>query len=94
MKNKQKINKKAKNKIGFTIKKTEYNTTQEEFALYTIDLEKGFVEYGKIKKNKKDWRTNIKRGIYIGDNFYILAETKITKYSLETLEKINEIKLD
>ena len=86
---------KAKNLIGFPVTITDYNTTtKEEFALYTIDLEKGFVEYGKIEQNKKDWRTNIKRGIYIGDNFYILAETKITKYNLETLEKIDEIKLD
>lgn len=85
---------KAKNLIGFPVTITDYNTAKEEFALYTIDLEKGFVEYGKIEQNKKDWRTNIKRGIYIGDNFYILAETKITKYSLETLEKIDEIKLD
>lgn len=85
---------KAKNLIGFPVTITDYNTTKEEFVLYTIDLEKGFVEYGKIEQNKKDWRTNIKRGIYIGDSFYILAETKITKYSLETLEKIDEIKLD
>lgn len=85
---------KAKNLIGFPVTITDYNTTKEEFALYTIDLEKGFVEYGKIEQNKKDWQTNIKRGIYIGDSFYILAETKITKYNLETLEKIDEIKLD
>ena len=85
---------KAKNLIGFPVTITDYNTTKEEFALYTIDLEKGFVEYGKIEQNKKDWQTNIKRGIYIGDNFYILAETKITKYNLEALEKIDEIKLD
>ena len=85
---------KAKNLIGFPVTITDYNTTKEEFTLYTIDLEKGFVEYGKIEQNKKDWQTNIKRGIYIGDSFYILAETKITKYNLETLEKIDEIKLD
>lgn len=85
---------KAKNLIGFPVTITDYNTTKEEFALYTIDLEKGFVEYGKIEQNKKDWQTNIKRGIYIGDSFYILAETKITKYNLEALEKIDEIKLD
>ncbi len=85
---------KAKNLIGFPVTITDYNDTKEEFTLYTIDLEKGFVEYGKIEQTKKDWRTNIKRGIYIGDSFYILAETKITKYNLETLEKIDEIKLD
>ena len=32
---------KAKNLIGFPVTITDYNTTKEEFALYTIDLEKG-----------------------------------------------------
>ena len=84
---------KEKNLIGFPVTVTDYTNTNEEFILFTIDLEKGFMEYGKIEQTKNDWKTNLKRGIYIGNNFYTLAETKIIQYNLESLEKINELEL-
>lgn len=85
---------KAKHLIGFPVTLNDDKNSKEQYVLYTIDLENGFIEYGKIEQKKIDWRTNIKRGIYIEDDFYTLAETKIIKYNLESLEKINELELE
>lgn len=84
-----------KNLIGFALTDRNYRTSQSaenNFVMYKIDLEKGFQEYGTISQ-KYDWPTNVYRAIYIEDNLYALSETKITRYDLNTIEKIKELEL-
>ena len=61
--------------------------------IYKIDLEKGFQEYGEISQ-EYNWKTNIDRAIYIDNKLYTLAETEITEYNLENMEKISELELE
>lgn len=86
---------KEKNLIGFPISTWEYDyrKDRDNLILYQIDLNKGFVEYGKIEQTK-DWKTNIRRAIYIGDTLYTLAHYKVTSYGLDDLEKIDELELE
>lgn len=86
---------KTKNLIGFPIQtwSSNYGKSRNNFTLYDIDLEKGFTEHGKIDQIQ-DYRTDIKRAIYINDYLYTIAEEKFTKYDLNTFEKINELDID
>ena len=86
---------KEKDLIGFPITSWAYNYKNDKtgLVLYKIDLKKKeFTEYGTIEQ-KKDWKTNIKRAIYIGDTIYTLADYQVTSYGLEDLEKIDELEL-
>lgn len=82
----------TKNLIGFpyTTWDSRYNSSKSEFALYDIDLEKGFIEHG-IISIRDDYRSNIQRAIYIGDNLYTLANNAVTKYDLNTLEELEKL---
>ena len=62
--------------------------------IYKIDLKKGFQEYGEIVSQEYSWKTNIDRAIYIDNKLYTLAETEITEYNLENMEKIAELELE
>ena len=87
--------KKSENLIGFpvTYKKYNYRDDSNGFIIFKIDLEdKEFEKYGEIL-NQIDYRTNVKRIIYIDDIVYALAEQKITSYDLNTFEKLNEVDL-
>lgn len=79
---------KLENLIGFPI---SYNS-KNGIAIFKIDLENGFEKYGEIT-NEHDY-SYIERFIYIEDRIYTLDYNKIVSYNLETLEKINEVKLD
>lgn len=85
---------KSKNLIGFPVDLREYSASKDRngFIIFNIDLEQGFTKHGEILQ-KIDYRTNINRTIYIGNNLYTLAEMKIVKYNLNTLEKLAEIDL-
>jgi len=86
---------KEKNLIGFPVNSREnyarYSTNS--LAIYKIDLEKGFEKYGSIEQ-KSDYKTNIKRAIYIDDKLYTLSNNEIVLYDLNTVEKLKEIELD
>ena len=87
---------KEKDLIGFGIRdysNTSYKTTSK-FMIYKIDLKKGFQEYGEIVSQEYSWKTNIDRAIYIDNKLYTLAETEITEYNLENMEKIAELELE
>ncbi len=87
---------KEKNLIGFGIRdysNTSYKTTSK-FMIYKIDLEKGFQNYGEIESQEYNWKTNIDRAIYIDNKLYTLAETEITEYNLENMEKIAKLELE
>lgn len=86
---------KEKDLIGFSIQDWEDNSFRSPkniFTVYKIDLEKGFTVHGQIA-NKQDYRTDIKRAIYIGDYIYTLSTNQVIKYNLENFEKISDILL-
>ena len=55
-------------------------------------MEKGFERYGEISQ-KIDYRTNIKRAIYIGDTLYTLGTYEIKSYTLDTLEEVDTLEI-
>lgn len=63
------------------------------FEIFHIDLEKGFERYYNFT-HKHDYRTNIKRMIYIEDIVYGLAEQKIMSYDLNTGDLLHELDLE
>lgn len=81
---------KNRNLIGFPI--SDYKNNTNDLYLYHIDLEKGFEEAGKISQ-KLNSGDRINRSIYIGDNLYTLSYFKVTKYNLDSFEKIQELNL-
>lgn len=85
---------KSKNLIGFPIQSSGYDYSKytDNFTIFEIDLEKGFIVHGKIEQIH-DFRTSIKRAIYIGDNLYTFSESFITKYNLDTFEKLQELRI-
>lgn len=85
---------KTRNLIGFPITSwsERYNNSKMEFTLYDIDLENGFTVHGTISE-KQDYKTDIQRAIYIGDNLYTVSYGKIIKYDLNTFEKLEELEL-
>lgn len=85
---------KSRNLIGFPVDLREYSASKDRngFVMFNIDLEDGFIKHGEILQ-EINYRTNIDRAIYIGDKLYTLAEMKIVKYDLNTLEKLAEIDL-
>jgi uncharacterized secreted protein with C-terminal beta-propeller domain len=85
----------SRNLIGFpaTLRVDNSGYYKNAFVLYKIDLENGFEEYGNILQSQ-DYRTNIRRGIYIGDTLYTLAYRKIVSYDLNTMEKLDEVEIE
>lgn len=83
---------KNRNLIGFpaTIRRNNANKDTNNFVLYQIDLEKGFIEYGNIEQ-KINYKTNINRAIYIDNILYTLAESKMVSYNLDNMEKLDEL---
>lgn len=85
---------KNKNLIGFPVTYREYNAYNDKngFIIFKIDLEKGFQKYGEIEQNI-NYKTNVKRAIYINDVLYTLSNSKIVSYDLINMNKINELEL-
>lgn len=86
---------KDKNLIGFPITYREIDAKfrKNGLAMYKIDLKKGFEKYGEIEESA-NYKTNIKRAIYIGDRLYTLSDTDVVSYDLNTVEKIEELELN
>lgn len=86
---------KEKDLIGFPVTVRDYNASRDRNTLqiFHIDLEKGFERYGEISQ-KIDYRTNIKRAIYIGNTLYTLGTYQIKSYTLDTLEEIDTLEIE
>lgn len=86
---------KTKNLIGFayTNSSSNYRYSTNEFVLYDIDLENGFVEHGKISQ-ELDYRTEIKRAIYIDNSLFTFGNSKFVKYDLNTFELQKELNIE
>lgn len=85
---------KGKDLIGFPVTVRDYNASRDRntFQIFHVDLEKGFERYGEISQ-KIDYRTNIKRAIYIGDTLYTLGTYEIKSYTLDTLEEVDTLEI-
>lgn len=82
---------KDKNLIGFPVNSYDYYNKRHRdgFAIFKIDLDKGFEKIVDIERDIY----NINRAIYIGDKFYTLSQKQVVLYDLNTFEKIKQIKL-
>ena len=88
--------KKSENLIGFPVnyRSNNYRNNQNGFVIFNIDLENNeFKKYGEIMQ-ELDYRSNVRRVIYIEDVLYTLGYYNIISYDLNTFEKLNELKLD
>lgn len=85
--------KKSEDLIGFpvTYRDYDYRDDKNGFVIFKIDLEENeFEKYGEVLK-EIDYRTNVRRVIYIEDIVYALSDTNIVSYDLNTFEKLNEL---
>lgn len=82
---------KDKELIGFPVNSYNYYDKEHRdgFAIFKIDLDKGFEKVGDIKQDTYD----IDRAIYIGDKFYTLSQKQVIIYDLNTFEKIKQLNL-
>ena len=88
--------KKSENLIGFpvTYRDYDYRDDKNGFVVFKIDLEENeFEKYGEVLK-ENDYRSNVRRVIYIEDIVYALSDIGITSYDLNTFEKLNEVLLN
>ena len=85
---------KSRNLIGFPLNLYQNGSSgaKNEFALYEIDLEKGFTLHGEIVQ-KDDYRTNIRRAIYIEDSLYTIARDRFVKYDLATMDEQKKLEI-
>lgn len=86
---------KEKNLIGFPIQTwdSNYYNSKSNFTLYDIDLENGFTVHGKIDQ-VQHYKTEIQRAIFINNDLYTLSTRFVTKYDLNSFEKLNELDLE
>lgn len=87
--------KKTEDLIGFpvTYRDYDYRDDKNGFVVFKIDLEDDeFEKYGEVLK-EIDYRTNVRRVIYIEDIIYALSDTNIISYDLNTFEKLKELDL-
>ena len=88
---------KEKDVIGFQINySTGSHSYIDGFALYKIDLEKGFQEYSTnlLSKGNTIYEYRLIRLIYIDDTLYGLSHNQIKSYDLNTVEEKNRLDLD
>ena len=83
------------NLIGLPYNTYYYKVGKDQwgFDIFRIDLENGFEKVASFIQ-EYDFRTNIKRMIYIGDTLYGLSEENVTSYDLYTQELLHELKLN
>lgn len=87
--------KKAENLIGFPVnyRSNNYRNSQNGFVIFKIDLENNqFEKYGEILQ-EMDYRSDVRRVIYIEDILYTLGYSSIVSYDLNTFEKLNEVEI-
>lgn len=82
---------KERNIIGFPINAYR-SKNQYKAQIYNIDLEKGFTLKGEIVQKGDNYKNNIERIIYIGNNFYAISRDMIKSISMETFEELDTIK--
>ena len=88
--------KESENLIGFpvTYRENNYTDNSNGFIIFRIDMENNqFEKYGEIL-HEQNYRDNVDRIIYIDDILYSLSSEDIKAYDLNTLEKINELRLN
>ena len=88
--------KKAENLFGFpvTYRDYDYRNDRDGFVIFRVDLENNqFEKYGEILQ-EINYRTNIRRIIYIEDVVYTLSDTQIVSYDLNTFEKLKEVVIE
>ena len=78
--------------FGYNTYSDDYSKDFWSFDIFHIDLEKGFERFARFSQ-KIDYRTNIRRMIYIGNTLYGLALDKVTSYDLNTQEVLHELEL-
>ncbi len=87
--------KKADDLIGFPVnyRSNNYRNSQNGFVIFRIDLENNeFKKYGEIL-HELDYRSDVRRVIYIEDILYTLGYSSIVSYNLNTFEKLNEVEI-
>ena len=84
---------KEKNIIAFPITRYQKGKSIYEADVYQYSFENGFTKKGSLQSNSENYEGRIKRIIYISDTIYTIAENKIQAFHIDTLEKINEIKI-
>lgn len=91
---------KAENIISFPVRIDEgTKTTFQGAVVYTVDVNKGFTEKGRIGHVEKDtkqedrYQKYVERIIYIGDNFYTLSPKLIKVTNRNTMQSISNIEL-
>ena len=87
--------KKSENLIGFPVnyRSNNYRNSQNGFIIFRIDLENNkFEKYGEIL-HEKDYRSDVRRVMYIEDILYTLGYSSIVSYDLNTFEKLNEVEI-
>ena len=87
--------KKAENLIGFPVnyRSNNYRDSQNGFVIFRIDLENNqFEKYGEIL-HEMDYRSDVRRVIYIEDILYTLGYSSIVSYDLNTFEKLKEVEI-
>ena len=87
--------KKSENLIGFPVnyRSNNYRNSENGFIIFRIDLENNkFEKYGEILQ-KMDYRSDVRRVMYIEDILYTLGYSSIVSYDLNTFEKLNEVEI-
>ncbi|MBR3613825.1 MAG: beta-propeller domain-containing protein [Clostridia bacterium] len=87
--------KKSENLIGFPVnyRSNNYRNSENGFIIFRINLENNqFEKYGEILQ-KMDYRSDVRRVIYIEDVLYTLGYSSIVSYDLNTFEKLNEVEI-
>lgn len=87
--------KKSEDLIGFPINYNSYNYSNNKngFIIFKINLENNeFEKYGEIL-HEMNYRSDVRRVIYIEDVLYTLGYSKIVSYDLNTFEKLNEVEI-
>ena len=87
--------KKAENLIGFPVnyRSNNYRNSENGFIIFRIDLENNkFEKYGEIL-HEMDYRSDVRRVMYIEDILYTLGYSSIVSYDLNTFEKLNEVEI-
>ena len=87
--------KKSEDLIGFPVNYNSYNygNNRNGFIIFKINLENNeFEKYGEIL-HEMNYRSDVRRVIYIEDVLYTLGYSGIISYDLNTFEKLNEVEI-
>ncbi|MCI9595903.1 MAG: hypothetical protein HFE75_01130 [Firmicutes bacterium] len=74
----------AKNLIGFAAE------SEGEAGYYLFQYDKGFKQVAKMSMGQSGYST---RGVYIGEYFYLVEDSRIRTYKMDDFREIGEVKL-